>query len=221
MRRLPTLICGVLFIALGSITPSSLAQLVQPNSHAYGKSFEEWNVLFAQRAIEEGLGEGSEIDETVGRVRLLPGSLYTGPFEFDVTLPPGTPFVAPAVWLFGETYDNGTEDDPFDPFIVDVFENFEVLLVFDGEVLMDDTVAELERFQFGPVYFDEPLVYSEPLPRGPGVNATSAIWTEGLGSVFHPLPPGEHTLVQVFDSEFFGHVEYRYNITVSNKKKQK
>jgi hypothetical protein len=226
MKRFPILTCGVLLIALASLTARSHAQLVPPNSNAFGKSFEEWNVLHAQRAIAEVFGGGSDVPETVRRVRLFPGNFHTGPFEFDITLRPGTPFVSAPLLIFGETYDDPrvADDDPEDPFIVDLIDNIEVVTVLDGQVLMDGAVAELEQFKFGPVFFEEPIAFDPPQPRGtdrlPGgeeLFAIGAVWVQGVGAVFRPLPPGEHTLVQSFEHELLGRFEFTYNITVRRK----
>jgi hypothetical protein len=192
--------------------------LVPPQSHAFGKSFEEWNVLAAQRAIEVQLGGGTDIGETVGRVRLLPGGVVTAPTqEFDVTLPPGTPFVSPPFFVFGETYDDPAvpDDNPADPILDFIIETAEIQTVLDGRVLLDGSGTELGSFKFGPVYFDEPIAYAEPQPRGPGLNSTSAIFVVGIGSVYHPLPVGRHTLVYSVQSLFFGDHQITYHITVS------
>jgi hypothetical protein len=87
--------------------------------------------------------------------------------------------------------------------------------VLDGRVLLDGSGTELERFRFGPTYFDEPIVYAEPQPRGPDVNATAALFVRGIGAVYHPLPVGQHTLVNVVHSQFFGDFQVTYHITVS------
>jgi hypothetical protein len=193
--------------------------LMPPNSKAFGKSFEEWNVLYAQWAIEDGLGGGSDVPNPVGRVRFLPTN-FEGPgsYEFRVTLRPGTPFVAPPFFVFGERYDDPTvpDDDPDHPILAEIFETTDVKLVLNGRVLMNDSAADLERFLFGPVYFDEPIEYAEPQPRGPGLNAVSALFVVGVGAVFHPLPVGRHKLEAITDSPFFGGgFRFTYHITVT------
>jgi hypothetical protein len=184
--------------------------LVPPNSHAYGKSFEEWNVLYARWFVETNLG-GQMPSDTVGHVRLLPARSTPGTYEFNVTLKPGTPFVAPPFPTFGEAYNNGTpDDDPDDPFIVMVEALTHVRVVLDGRTLMDDTAADLAKYHYGPVYFDPPIPYAEPTDY----DSTSAIWTEGIGAVYQPLPVGRHTLVNTAEG-FLGKYQHTYHITVS------
>jgi hypothetical protein len=190
-----------------------------PQSNAFGKSLAEWNVLWTERALEEGLGGGTDIPSTVGRVRLLPGDVGNPTPVFDVTLRPGTPFVATPFFVYGERYDDPSvpDDDPITlaPVLQEIFADVQVQIVLDGRVLVEGTGADLQRFQFGPVYFDEPIVYAEPQPRGPGLNSIAALWVMGIGAVYHPLPVGQHTVVYTVHSSFFGDFLYTYNITVS------
>ena len=195
--------------------------LVPPRSHAFGKSFERWNVLWSEWAIasDPDLGGATDLSDTLGRVRFLPADSFGQSLEFHVTLPPGTPFVAPPLIVFGERYDdpNVPDDNPADPILDNFFETAEIRTVLDDHVLLDGTGTELARFRFGPVYFDEPIVYAEPVPRGPGLNAIAALFVAGIGSVYHPLPVGQHTLVYTVHSDFFGDKQSTYHITVSPK----
>jgi len=179
--------------------PSAPSPLVAPQSHAFGKSFEEWSVLQAEYAIAAGLGAGPAPSDTVGRVRLFPTEFFVTPRELHLTLSPGTPFVASPVFVFGERYEdpNVSDDDPIElaDLLEVVFATVKIQTVLDGQVLLDDTGTELAPFRFGPVFFDEPVVYAVPQPRGPGLNAIAALWGIGIGSVYRPLPVGEHTLV--------------------------
>jgi hypothetical protein len=75
--------------------------LVPPQSHAFGKSFEQWNVLYSDWAIASGLGGATDLSHTLGQVRFLPADSFDRSLEFHVTLPPGTPFVAPALRRLG------------------------------------------------------------------------------------------------------------------------
>ncbi|MGH8071557.1 MAG: hypothetical protein ACRERE_41260 [Candidatus Entotheonellia bacterium] len=190
--------------------------LVPPQSHAFGKSFEQWNVLYSEWAIASGLGGATDLSETLGQVRFLPADLFDPSPEFHVTLPPGTPFVAPPFVVWGGRYDDPDvpDDNPADPILDDFFETAEIQTVLDGYVLLGGTGTELEPFRFGPVYFDEPIVFAEPQPSGPGLNSTAALFVVGIGSVYHPLPVGQHTLVTTVHS-FFGDKQVTYHITVS------
>jgi hypothetical protein len=198
--------------------------LVPPQSNAFGKSFEAWNVLQTQWAIKSELGVGTPPSDTVGRVRFLPVDLSTPdpPIlirEFDITLSPGTPFVAAPFFVFGERYEGYPtvpDDDPvaLAPVLEEIFKTAQIRTELDGQVLLEGTGTALGRFLFGPAFFDEPIVYEEPIPRGPGLNAIAALWVTGIGSVYNPLPVGEHTLVYTVTS-VFGHLEFTYHITVS------
>jgi hypothetical protein len=193
--------------------------LVPPQSHAFGKSFEAWNVLQTQRALEVGLGGGTTRSDTVGRVRLLPVDFTNPRPEFDITLPPGTPFVAAPLFLFGERYDDPTmpDDDPAElaSALEEIFATTHIRTEPDGQVLLDGTGTELAGFRFGPVFFDAPIVYADPQPRGEELNAVAALWVTGIGSVYHPLPVGEHTLVYTVHGEFVGDTQFTYHLTVA------
>ncbi len=186
--------------------------LVSPHGKFRGKTFEQWNVLYAQWAIQTNLG-GQTPDDTVSGVRFLPYPPQSGTYEYDVRLRRGTPFVQTPFAVFGERYDDGTADDPNDPFLDILFEMTDIRVVLDGCVLMDDTAAELCRYEYGPVYFDEPVVYAEPQPRGPNLNAVASILTLGTGAVYHALPRGQHTLVVDVDG-LLGASHLTYHITV-------
>ena len=83
-------------------------------------------------------------------------------------------------------------------------------------VVLAGTGAELERF-YGPAYFDEPIAYAEPQPRGGDLNAVAALWVTGIGLTLRPLPPGEHTLIVAANNWAFGDFAFTYHITVSSK----
>lgn len=186
--------------------------LVPPHANFRGRSFEEWNVLYVERYMETYYAGQTPCD-MVGRVRLLMAA--PGETEVDVRLRPGTPFVLPAFWVAGERYDdpNVPDDNPDDPFVDFIFEMTDVLFELDGRVIMDGAASEFCRYEFGPVYFDEPIVYSEPQPRGPNLNAVSALWTQGIGAIFHPLPAGRHTLFLAVDGPL-GAGQTTWHITV-------
>jgi hypothetical protein len=199
--------------------PPARSPLVPPQSHAFGRPFKDWNVLWSQWAIEEGLGGGSGLGDTVGRVRFFPTVFTPSTVEFDITLSAGTPFVAPSFFVFGETYDdpNVPDDTPQDIVNLGIFENATVRVELDGRVLLEGKASDLRREMFGPVYFDEPIVYTQPQPRGENLNATAALFVQGVGTLYRPLPVGEHTLVSTVHSQFFGDFQYTYHITVSPK----
>lgn len=216
----------VLVLSLASfalIPAGSLAKgpspLLPPQSNAFGKSFEQWSVLQTQWAIALGLGDPTELSDTVGRVRLLPGEFFNPTPVFDIALAPGTPFVASPFFIFGERYDdpNVPDDDPIAlaALLAEILSTAQIQIVLDGRPLLEGSGAETEPFVFGPAYFDEPIAYSLPQPRGPGLNSVAALWVAGIGALYRPLPVGEHTLVYTVQSAFFGDFQFTYRITVA------
>jgi hypothetical protein len=185
--------------------------LMPPNANFQGGSLEEWNVLASEYAIATGL-TGQELPDTVGHVRFLP---YYGATEFSIELDPGTAIALPAFFFFGERYVDGTTDDVNDPIVDTIFETAIVETRLNGRVLLQGIASELETYRFGPVYFDPPIWYSEPQPRGPFPDAVAAAVVLGVGSVYRPLPVGEHTLEITVDSGFFGLIERTYHISVT------
>lgn len=217
-------ILGVAVMAPISSGQSGSSPLVPPQSHAFGKSFEEWNRLQTQFAIAAGLGGQTNLSNTVRGVRLFPAAFGTDPLvEFNIRMLPGTPFVASPLFIFGERYDdpNVPDDDPDNPalvsFIEESFAAAEIQILLDNRVVLEGSGAELKKFRFGPVNFDEPIVYAEPQNRGENLNAVAALWGVGFGAVYHPLPVGRHTLVYNIQSDFPGTFTFIYHITVSPK----
>lgn len=218
------LVLMLFVVGLGLIPAGALAQgqspLMPPQSNAFGKSFEQWSVLQTQWAIALGLGEDvTGLSNPVGRVRLLPGEFFNPTPIFNITLAPGTPFVAAPFFLFGERYDDASvpDDDPAalaDDLAV-VFADAQITIVLDGRTLLDGSGDALKPFLFGPTYFGDPIVYAEPQWRGPGVNSVAALWVAGFGAVYRPLPVGPHVLVNTVKSTYFGDMVYTYNLTVA------
>jgi hypothetical protein len=213
----------MLFVgSLGLIPAGSFAQgqspLMPPQSNAFGKSFGQWNVLQTQWAIDLGLGDGTGLSNPVGRVRLLPGAFFTPTPTFNITLAPATPFVAAPFFLFGERYDDPSvpDDDPaaLADLLALVFADAHIKIVLDGRTLLDGSGDALKPFFFGPTYFDDPIVYDNPQPRG-DVNSVAALWVAGFGATYRPLPVGRHVLVYTVNSAYFGDLVYTYNLTVA------
>jgi hypothetical protein len=194
--------------------------LLPPNANFRGRSFEEWNFLCEEFTVATGLG-GEVLPDTVHGVRLLPGEFSPGVYEFDVEVKPGTGLVFPPFFLFGEEYDDGTFDDPvaLADLIDFIYETTSIETRVDGKLVLQGLASELEDFQYGVTFFDEPIVYEEPQPRGPDLNAVAALWGLGIGSVFHPLSKGEHRIVSIVDSLVFGRFEYTYYINVTPRAK--
>lgn len=214
-----------LFLVLSAIllahtaAHSGKAGFLPGQANFRGNSLADVSLLATEWQIASALGDPSGFSNTVNGVRVLPPTIYSGDFEYNVTLEAGTPFWVSSFFIFGEMYDNGAADDPKDPFIPVVFETTSVETILDGQVVLEGTSSDFEDLLFGPVSFGEPIVYNEPQPRGPGLNALGAIFSVGLGGVYAPLPLGTHTLENTVDSLYFGPTHVIYNITVVPRKK--
>lgn len=189
--------------------------LQPPGASFLGRSADDWNVLASQTSIETHLG-GQDRSDSIDGMRLLLESFDPGRFEFDVHLDVPIGVVSPPFFLYGERYDDGTHDDPVElaDLLQFIFETTYIETRFDGKLMLQGFASELTAYQFGPTYFDQPIEYEHPIPRGENLNAVAALWTMGIGSVYFPLSPGRHTLSYVMRSDFFGGFEYTYNITV-------
>lgn len=218
-RRRSRPVSGLLAIGLaGALAlPAATAhgQLLPPNANFRGTSFEEWNVLATEWTIATGLG-GQDLPDTVDGVRFLSGAFSPGVYEFDIQIRPGTGLVFPSFFVFGELYEDGTRDEPagLEELIQFIYETTFVETTVDGKLVLQGTGDDLVDYQYGVADFDEPIFYEEPQPRGDFPDAVAALWTFGIGSVYRPLSAGEHTLVSVVDSLFFGRFEYTYRIHV-------
>jgi hypothetical protein len=196
--------------------------LVSPRASFRGLSFENWNLLWTRRIIDLNFVGTTKVPETLNKVRFLPSVVSPGTYEFEVTIPPGTGFVTAPFFIYGERYDDPAVPDDTPQLIEDLqlFETANIQVILDNRVLLDGTGADLERWHFGPTYFKSPIVYAEPQFRfnnenGEPVNAVEALFVEGIGTVYHPLPRGRHTLIQHVSSPFFGEFHYVYHINVA------
>jgi hypothetical protein len=202
-----------------AVIPAAADQPLPAQAKFRGKSLAEWSFLQNEWVIATGLG-GQTLPDTVDKLQFLPGPFGPGSHEFEVVVPVGTALVSPPLFAFGELYEDGSFDDPNDPFlagIIDtVFNETQLDVRLDGDVVLSGTPAELGDYAYGfdgPLYFDEPIVYAEPQDRG-GINAVAALWTTGVGAIYHPLSPGEHTLEVVQDGPIFGLFDITFHITV-------
>ncbi|RIK40928.1 MAG: hypothetical protein DCC55_13480 [Chloroflexi bacterium] len=202
-KYLTVSIVVVLLLAVVSPVEAGAKKPAPPQSHAFGKALEEWQLLY----FTWYLG-GSQADQ-VRNVRFLPlpegeptgedPTIIVG--ELDLTLEVGTAFVLPVLTFIGETYVEDVADD--EPLPAEIFTGAPVLVSLNGQPLIDSGVENLDKYLFGPVFFDPPILYDEPQPRG-DVNAAAAIFVQGIGFVYPPLPVGEHTLTLFAVFEDFG-----------------
>ena len=219
LERKSVVVLLVAFFGIG-LTPTysgegGQSSLLPPNAKFRGQTFDAWNVLATEWTIATGLG-GQDLPNTIDGMRFLSGAFSPGVYEFDVEIEAGTGIVFPSSFVFGELYEDGTEDDPvaLADLIEFLNETTTIETSFDGKVVLEGTANELEAFQYGVEYFDEPVYYTEPQPRDGAPDAVAALWTFGTGSVYTPTSVGEHTLVSVVNSDVFGEFTYIYHITV-------
>lgn len=134
----------------------------------------------------------------------------------------GRILVLPLTFWLGESYDDGTSDDPADwPFD---FKASRVLLKVDGRVVVDSNRTKLDCLFVPPTYFRKPIAYAEPTDYG----SVAAEWMNGLGILLPPLPPGQHVIDLQVESpvpgellDYFGFSGFGYfntwHVTVTRK----
>jgi hypothetical protein len=188
------------------VVPAKCGAQLLPPGDFNGKSFPQWGLDYAQWADATALG-GLSPPDTVNGVRYLPTAIApVTELTANLTIQPGTPlFCAPFI-VFGERYDDGTEDDPvaLGPTIDMIFADATIRTTLDGMVLLEGTASSFADRKFGVSVFPQPIPYATPQPRGENLNAVASIWTTGIGAMFTPLSLGEHTIRYEFDSSFFG-----------------
>jgi hypothetical protein len=199
--------------ALLTLAPAiSRAQLVPPGDFR-GKSLAQWSFDWTEWGLKTGLG-GQTLPDTVDGVRYLPPNLGST-FVTSLTIQQGTAVVFAPFVVFGENYDNGTSDNPADPVLNDIFADVTIQTMFDGATVLQGSGNAFPDRKYGPTSFAAPIVYIDPQPRGPGLNSVAAIFGLGIGAIFDPLPLGQHTIQNVYTSNFFGGTfSTTYNITV-------
>jgi hypothetical protein len=188
------------------------AQLLPPGDFN-GKSLDEWTLDWGEWAIRiaPDLG-GQTLPDTVNGVRYLSPN-YGSVFVQDLTIPQGTAVVLSPYFIFGESYDDGTQDMPSDIADFMLFENATIRTTLNGSVVLEGLASNFPERKTSIRTFSEPIAYVVPQNRG-NHNATAAIFEQGIGAMFE-LPIGEHTIMNVYSSNFFGGpFSATYNITV-------
>lgn len=109
-----------------------------------------------------------------------------GSTSFDVK--PGRTLVLPLTVYIGESYVDGSADDPAD-YPID-FGASTLLLTIDGRAVADSSRSSIDCLDFGTVRFVRPIHYAAPTDYG----ANAAIWVKGLGVLLPPLKPGAHVI---------------------------
>jgi hypothetical protein len=162
------------------------AGALPPNSNAFGKTLAQWQALWLSWAVgDTAIDPDANGNADVGNVVLLPipGADGSGtPASVDVTLHTGQAFTLP-LWLnFGNSYSDGTPNDPLVP--LSVFQTMDFKLVIDGVTVIDkrNLMSYYTESTFAPgIAFDFPP-------------AATIISLQSIGLTHTPLPPGKHTM---------------------------
>lgn len=203
----------VLATSLISAPAICSAQLL-PADDFNGKSLDEWGLDYTQWAIKTGLGEQT-LPNTFDGVRYLPPNFPGREFVAELTIPLGTPLLGSPFFIFGERYDDGTEDNPADPIIDMIFDETTIRATLNGSVVLEGTASAFPDRKSDISIFSQAIPYAEPRPVAPGVNAIAGTFAAGgIWTIFDMLPLGNHTLKTEFNSSFFGEDSFTYNITV-------
>lgn len=202
MRRLICTSSLVILLSVGLTEIASADGPAPPESHAFGRTLGGWMESYwtwilggdqegqVKKVVFMPLPAGEPISEDCPTV--LVG-------ELDVSLRPGDKFVLPMFAYVGETYLEDVEDDNPDDIPAELFTSADVVLKVDGKVVLDSSVDDLNAFYFDTIYFDEPIFFPEPEPRG-DVNAIGAIWVKGIGFAYPPLSKGDHVMELYVDT---------------------
>src|SRR5262249_25710922 len=127
----------------------------------------------------------------------------------------GTPLMASPFNVFGERYDDGTEDNPNDPVLDAIFQDTTIKTTYDGTVVLQGLASSFPDRKFGVTVFPTAIAYAAPHPRGPRLNSVAALFGTGIATIFDLLPQGQHTIKNEFNSpNFFGAASFTYNISV-------
>lgn len=210
-RRLPS--SAVILAAAWLLVPTTgLADLLPPESYN-GKTLEQWTLDWGAWAIKTDVG-GQTLPDTVDGVRYAP-PIPTGLNEFvaELTVQHGTAVVFSPFIIYGEHYEDGSEDlvSAIEEFML--FETTMIDVKFDGNSVLKGMASAFPDRKTGVRYFADPVTYLVPQDRG-GINAVAAVFEQGIGTMFVDLSVGEHTITNVSQSEFFGDFSATYNITV-------
>jgi hypothetical protein len=185
-----------------------------PPGDFQGKPLAEWGFNYVEWAIKTGLG-GQSLPDTVGNVRYLPADFGTGDFVTDLTIQQGTSLVRSPFFIFGERYDNGSEDNPNDPAINAILQDTTIKVSIDGSVVLEGLVSTFPDRTFGVTVFPQPIPYTQAQGRGPGVNSVAALFGLGITTIYDMLPVGQHTIRDEFNSpNFFGARSFTYQVNV-------
>jgi hypothetical protein len=150
------LVCSLLVLMASMAAPAICRAQLLPPGDFRGKSLDDWGLDYTQWAIKTGLG-GQSLPDTVNGVRYLPPGFNVVNFVTDFTIPQGTAIVGSPFFVFGERYDNGTEDNPNDPIIDTIFEGTTFRTAVDGNVVLEGQASAFPDRKFGVTVYSEPI----------------------------------------------------------------
>jgi hypothetical protein len=209
--RFLSVLASLAFMTVLAARPARCQAELLPAGEFQGKSLSEWTLDWGEWAIRTGVA-GQSLPDTVDGVRYLPPNLGSS-FVADLTVEPGTALVFSPYFVFGERYEDGHEDQPAD---VDAFMLFEAATVetrINGNVVLAGAASAFPERKSRVRSFSSPIFYVTPQDRG-GIDAVGAIFEVGIGAIMD-LPAGEHTIQNVYESDFFGGpYSATYNVTV-------
>jgi hypothetical protein len=197
---------AVVIVPLATAPVAMTAPKASPaQSHAHGHTLGEWMV----RYFEWMLGVGPNGGNGLTFLPLPAGEYVSGSFTLDdpgilegdleLTVKPGQSFMIPITAWLGESYLDGSVDDPV-PDASWKLGDFHVTI--DGRTVVAKAAGESSPYYVPLTYFSEPIVYDEPSSYG----SVAAHWVQGFGFVHSPLNPGRHVmkLHSLFLAENYG-----------------
>jgi len=158
-------------------------------SSAFGKTLAQWQDIY-WRWTYGGLTVPTDANGNAvvnGNVVLMPLPNAPGdgtPGHLNVTLNSGQAFVLPLWALLGNSYSDGTPNDPLVD--VSVLQTLNITLKIDGVTVLD---AGNHMQYYSEFYFDPIIALPAAFAPYAGI-----IWLEGIGTVHSPFSPGTHTI---------------------------
>ena len=200
------LLAGLCLRTLGGNAP------VPGHSSAFGNTLTQWQSLYwpwyyGLATLPNDVNGNAVVNGIV--LMGLPNAPGDGtPGHLDVTLNNGQPFFLPLWALIGNSYSDGTPNDPHVP--ISVFQTLNIAFQIDGVTVLNGNNA----MQYYSTSDYNPLV---PLPASFAPFA-GIIWQQSIGIAHMPLTPGTHTMkldVKNTQAAFGAFFEYHNTWTVT------
>src|SRR6266446_2732638 len=158
-------------------------------SSAFGKTLAQWQDVY-WRWTYGGLSVPTDANGNAvvnGNVVLMPLPNAPGdgtPGHLNVTLNTGQAFVLPLWALLGNSYSDGTPNDPLVD--VSVLRTLDITLQIDGVTVLG---AANHMHYYSEFYFAPVITLPAAFAPFAGI-----IWFEGISTVHTPFSPGTHTI---------------------------